>query len=379
VDSPIAHPLNPIPGPNFEPRALASPYLQWAKLRSPTKYDLATSAIMNYPLSSLPVSMADLEINGPTIYGYEPLQERLARKCAVDTECIVATNGTSMANHLVMAATLSAGDDVLIERPAYGPLLEVASFVGANVVRFDRLHENDFQIDPQEIERKLTPKTRLIVLSNLHNPSGAFTDKSTLIQIREAAAKTGAWILVDEVYLDMTFDLQARSCFHLGGFIVTSSLTKTYGLNGLRCGWIVAPPALAERIWKLSDLFGNTPVHPGELLSVIALDHLNEIAERARRLLQINRGALDHLLDGRSDLEVFRPQSGTIIFPRLKHGSVDEFCRMLRVNYDTSVVPGRFFEMPEHIRVGIGGGHEMTAKGLLQLSDALDEYKEIRS
>ena len=364
---------------NFKARARASPYLEWAKLRSPTTYDLATSGVMNYPLSSLPVSIADPEVNGPPIYGYGPLQERLARKCGVKTECVVATNGTSMANHLVMAATLAAGDDVLIERPTYGPLLDVASYVGANVVRFDRRSGNDFQIDLEEIGSKLTAKTRLIVLSNLHNPSGALTEESTLIQLGEAAAKVGAWVLVDEVYLDMTFDRKVRSCFHLGGFIVTSSLTKTYGLNGLRCGWIVAPPAMAERIWRLSDLFGNTAVHPGELLSVIALDHLNEISERARSLLQVNRSALDHFLDARSDFEVFRPQSGTVIFPKLKHGSVDEFCRMLRFNYDTSVVPGRFFEMSEHFRVGIGGDPEMTAKGLMQLSNALDEYQKKRS
>jgi aspartate/methionine/tyrosine aminotransferase len=115
------------------------------------------------------------------------------------------------------------------------------------------------------------------------------------------------------------------------------------------------------------------------LLSVIALDHLNEIAERARRLLQVNRGALEHFLNARSDLEVFRPQSGSVIFPKLKHGSVDEFCRMLYSKYDTTVVPGRFFEMPEHFRGGIGGDAEMTAKGLTQLNDALDEYKKERS
>jgi hypothetical protein len=74
---------------NFEARAMASPYLEWAKLRSPTKYDLATSGIMNYPLSLLPLFIADLEINGPTIYGYGPLQERLARKCGVERECVV--------------------------------------------------------------------------------------------------------------------------------------------------------------------------------------------------------------------------------------------------------------------------------------------------
>lgn len=361
---------------NRSTRAQASTYLEWAKLCAQAKYNLATSGVMNYPLSGLPVSMEDLEINGPTLYGYVPLQERLARKCGVEAECVVAANGTAMANHLAMAAVLAPGDDVLIERPTYGPVLEVASYLNTNVLRFDRRSSNDFQIDLDEIRNKVTPKTRLIVLTNLHNPTGAFTDEKTLIEIGNIAASVGARVLVDEVYLDMVFDPAVRSSFHLGGqFIVTNSLTKAYGLSGLRCGWILAEPQLAERIWALNDLFGATPVHPGELLSVIALDHLDQVRDRSSKLLQTNRLALDGFLATRSDLDLVRPRWGTVIFPRLKQGSVAELYELLRTAYESSVVPGYFFEMPEHFRIGIGGDPEMTAKGLEQLGQALDEYQ----
>ena len=280
-----------------------------------------------------------------------------------------------MANHLAMAAVITPGDDVLIERPGYGPIVEVASWLGANIVRFDRRPENGFQIDPDEIRRHLTPKTSLIVLTNLHNPSGAFTEETTLAAIGNLAANKGAWVLVDEVYLDLVFDQPVRSSFHLGDhFIVTNSLTKAYGLNGLRCGWILANRDLAGRIWKLADLFFNTPVHPGELLSVIALDHLDLIGRRANRLLQSNRLALDTVLDGRSDLDVFRSKWGTVTFPKLIRGSVTDFCKLLRTRYETTVVPGHFFEMPEHFRIGIGGDPEMTTQGLEQLSEALNEF-----
>ncbi len=360
---------------NLNTRAMESKYLAWAKLHSTARYNLATSGIMNLPLSALNVSIEDLEINGPGVYGYAPLQERLARKCDVATECIVAANGTSMANYLAMAAVITPGDDVLIERPAYGPVVEVASWLGANILRFDRLPENGFQIDPDEMRRQLTAKTSLIVLSNLHNPSGAFTEETTLVEIGNLAARMGAWVLVDEVYLDLVFDHAVRSSFQLGGhFIVTNSLTKAYGLNGLRCGWILANPGLAGRIWKLVDLFYNSPVHPAELLSVIALDHLELIGRRANRLLHANRLALDAFLDGRSDLDVFRSKWGTITFPKLRHGSVTEFCELLRAKYETTIVPGHFFNMPEHFRIGIGGDPEMTTKGLEQLSEALNEF-----
>ncbi len=108
-----------------------SPYMEFAKLRSEATYNLATSGVMGYPLAELPVRIEDLEINGPTIYGYQPLQERLARKKDVAPECVVASTGTSMANHLALAATIEPGDEVLIEEPTYELLLSTARYLGA--------------------------------------------------------------------------------------------------------------------------------------------------------------------------------------------------------------------------------------------------------
>ncbi|MGD0913463.1 MAG: pyridoxal phosphate-dependent aminotransferase [Terracidiphilus sp.] len=354
---------------------MASTYLEWAKLCSQATYNLATSGIMSYPLAELHVSPQDLEINGPTVYGYAPLQERLAQKCGVTPDCVVAAAGTSMANHLAMAALIEPGDDVLIEQPTYGPVLEVALYLRANVIRFERRVEQDFQIDPDDITRLITPKTRLICLTNMHNPSGALTSNETLIRIGEIAQSSGAQVLVDEVYLDMVYDQPPRSSFHLGSnFVVTTSLTKAYGLSGIRCGWILAQPDLAIRMWRLSDLFDGSPVHPGELLSVMALDQLGKIDARARTLLETNRKALDAFFSGRNDLDGFRSPWGTVCFPRLKNGSVDEFCEFLRAGYETSVVPGRFFEMPDHFRIGIGGDPTMTGEALKRLAAALDEW-----
>ena len=365
---------------NPAPRAMASVYLEWAKLCSAAKYNLATSGIMSYPLAELPVSIEDLEINGTDAYGYKPLLERLARKCGVAAECVVAAPGTSMANYLAMAALLSPGDDALIEQPTYGPVLEVASHLGANILRFGRRAEHSFQIDPDEVAKKITPKTRLIALTNLHNPSGALTSEETLLRIGEIAATVGARVLVDEAYLDTVYDRPVRSSFHLGDcFVVTNSLTKPYGLSGLRCGWILAEPELATRIWRLNDLFGASPEHPAELLSIIALDHLEKIDARAREILGANRRALDAFFEGRDDVAGFRSRWGTVTFPRLTHGSVKEFTELLRTRFDTSVVPGEFFEMPDHFRIGIGGDPAMTAEGLARLAQALDAYRPVAS
>lgn len=356
-------------------KEIRSAYLEWAKLHSGAKYNLATSGLDGFPLAQLPVRIEDLEISIGGSYGYPPLQERLAKKNGVPVECVVAANGTSMANHLAMVALLDPGDEVLIEQPVYDPLLTVAQYLGANVRRFLRHFEKGFALDPQEVERAITPRTRLVVITNLHNPSGARATDAQLRAIGDIAKKRGAYVLVDEVYLDACFDPNSRSAFHLGeNFIITNSLTKAFGLSGLRCGWVLAPPPLAERMWRINDLYGVIPAHAAELLSVIALDHLGKIADWARTRLETNRPILQRFLDSRHDLAVI-PASGTTAFPRLASGKVDDLCRLLREKYESSVVPGHFFEMPNHVRIGIGGKTEFLQEGLRRLGKALDELR----
>jgi aspartate/methionine/tyrosine aminotransferase len=359
-----------------QPRStIRSPYMEWAKLCSAAPYNLATSGMAEYPLAELGADLQQLEINDSSPYGYPPLRERLARKSQAPPQCVVMAAGTSLANHLAMAACFEPGEEVVVEQPTYELLLSTAGFLGAKIRRFRRRFEDGFRIDPQEIEKRVTPRTRLIVITNLHNPSSALTDEPTLAAVGEIALRCGARVLVDEVYLESLFDAPRRSAFHLGKqFVTTNSLTKGYGLSGLRCGWVLAEPELAERMWHINDVFAATPVHPGELLSMLALDKLEQVAARARQLLETNRRAVNAFLDSRRDLRCFRPSFGTVVFPKLRKGNVEEFCSLLREKYETSVVPGHFFEMPRHFRLGMGGDAEMTAEGLRRLGCALDEY-----
>jgi len=366
-------------------RATESPYIEWAKLKASAKFNLATSGVLGYPLAELPVRFDELEINGPGgRYGYGPLIERLAKHCGAPEDCIVTAIGTSLANFLVYAALIEPGDDILVEHPAYGPVFEAAQFLGANVRTFSRRFENGFAIEPEEVRRAMTPRTKLIAITNLHNPSGAFAPDATLREIGEIAQRAKAHVVVDEVYLDMLAmtseanrpDVPVRSSFHLGdNFIITSSLTKVYGLSGLRCGWIVAPKELARKMWRVGDLFENIPAHIPEQLSVIAFDNLPKIAARARALPTANRALLDRFLDPRDDLETIRPPAGTVVFPRLKQGNAESFIRILREKYETSVVPGHFFQMPEHFRIGIGGSTGLLQTGLDRICSALEKVK----
>jgi aspartate/methionine/tyrosine aminotransferase len=354
---------------------LSSAYMNWAKTRSSAKFNLATSGMPNLSIRDLRVSLDDLELTDGG-YGYAPLVERIGKRYRVATESIVTAAGTTFANHLALAALIRPGDEVLFESPAYEPMLATTRYLGADIKRFTRKFEDGFRISPEEVERRVTPNTRLIVLTNLHNPSGALTDDATLNQIGEIARRVGARVLVDEVYIETLFEDSPRTAFHLGNeFVITSSLTKAFGLSGLRCGWIFAEPALAKKMWLLNDLFAATPVHAGERLSVVALDQISDIAARAKTLLDHNRHLLNDFLDTREELEAVRPEFGTVMFPRVRTGDADRLCQLLREKFETSVVPGRFFELPDHFRVGIAVSSDVLEEGLARLGQALRQVE----
>jgi aspartate/methionine/tyrosine aminotransferase len=319
----------------------------------------------------LPVDFAALKLSGPGAYGYAPLVKAIAVKQSVDEACVATAQGTSMANHLAMAAVVEAGYDVLIERPAYPLLAETASYLGASVNYFDRPAKAKFAIDLELLERAITPRTRLIAITNLHNPSCAFADEATLRRLGEIARTLHARVLVDEVYLDLLFENAPQSAFKLGSeFIVTNSLTKVYGLSGLRCGWILAEPELIRKIYRLNDLFGVNNPHLTDQVSCIALAHLHGIANWARDLLERNRVLANEFLAATPQAQCEAVKVGTVLFPKIDF-PVDEFYKILRERYQTIVTPGHFFGSPERIRIGIGGETSLLAEGLARIHHAL--------
>jgi aspartate/methionine/tyrosine aminotransferase len=349
-----------------------SDYMLWAKTKGRAKYNLATSGVGSFPLRDLPVTIDQLEINGDSTYGYAPLQRAIAKKCGVDPDCVVAAAGTSIANHLAMATLIDPGDEVLIEQPTYELLTSTLLFLGATLKTFDRDEDNGYALDPSEVRRAITPKTKLIVLTNLHNPTSVLASDSVLREIGDLASSVGARVLVDEVYLDAVYTDTPKTSYHLGPeFIVTTSLTKVYGLSGLRCGWILAKPDLARAMWRLNDLFASIPAHPAELLSVVALENLDYIRERGRKTVETDRALLKEFLIRHEGVSGPCTEFGTTAILRLAKGNVDHFLAGLRTDHETSAVPGHFFGLANHFRVGMGVDTEMFREGLQRISQAL--------
>lgn len=350
-----------------------SVYMTWAKFHASARYNLANSGILGCDLNDLTITVEDVAVNGTNHEGYAPLKESIAAKYGVTAENVVTAQGTSMANFLAMATVIERGDEVLIEHPVYDPILSAAVYLGANVKRFSRRFENAYRIDLAELRGLITERTKLIVITSPHNPSGVAVGNDELRQIGHAASAVGARVMVDEVYRDMLFEDAEACAVTLGDqFITTSSLTKSYGLSGLRCGWILCQPELAERMRRLNDLFGAVGSMPSDTLAVAAFRQLEKLETRTRSIMQPNIAMVQQfLLEHEDHLECVIPKSSMTVFPRLKRHTDSQPLHDLLRQYETSIVPGKYFEEPRHFRLGFAVKPEDVEAGLRNLSTVL--------
>lgn len=359
---------------------ITAPYLRWAKVRPRVTYDLAASGLQHVTTEELLGGMAAKDafaLGGPNDEGYAPLRAAIGARYRMPPESVTIANGTAGANFLACLALLQPGDDALIERPAYDPLMAAARVAGANVVHFDRSWDKGFALDPYVIRTALTPATKLIVISNAHNPSGALASRDVLEQVGVMAEAIGARVLVDEVYAEAQHaDVPPPpAAAQLGpAFVSTSSLTKAYGLAGLRCGWVLASPELSARFRETRDIVDGSGAFPPEQLAVTAFEKLEFLRARARAILARNLALVESVLASHPRLEWLAPAAGTTAFPRVK--GVDDTTALvdrLITEYDTVAVPGHFFQAPQHIRISFGGQSGMLAEGLARLDRALRE------
>jgi len=354
--------------------------MEWAKARPSARLDLAGSNICACSIDELPGVREAIAFDGNNENGYGPLLEAIAARYEVAANCVTTAQGASGANFLAFAALLDPGDEVLVETPGYDPLLGAPRLLGARVNQFERTFAQGFGLDPDAVGRAMTPRTRIVIITNPHNPSGVVADPAALEEIGEIARAQGAHVLLDEVYLDLAATAAPRGAriertFAGRGapFVCTNSLTKSYGLSGLRCGWILSSPDVAERIRRTRDVVDGTGSIVAERLAVVAFRHLERLLQRSLSLLETNRPIVKSFLDSRTDLE-WTPSAGTVVFPKLK-GLSDtmDFAERLFRTRDTAVVPGRFFQAPAHIRIGFGGRTDALREGLGALARELDQ------
>ena len=356
-------------------------YLSWAKSLPRMDINLARSGIDHCPASLLGLRARDLVTTLPVKYGYGPLLEAIARRYGVATaQVLTLSGGTSFANYVACAAALDGcgpRTEVIVERPTYEPLLKIPRALGYRIRRLERRFAQRYEVDLDHFSSLITARTRLAIVTNLHNPSGMRIPIATLQKMARLLDRVGGYLLVDEVYLECLFRGHPRSCVHAGpNVLVTNSLTKAYGLDGLRAGWILGPRSLIRRAGQINDYMTNNGVAPGEQMALAAFRRLRAIDRRAHTILDGNLERVRRYFDREPRLQAHLPEGGNVIFPRLRTGGdTSRLVRRLAMRYSTAVVPGYMFEAPEHVRLSFGCAAPKLERGLRNISLALDDLR----
>lgn len=278
----------------------------------------------------------------------------------VQPEHVLALAAAEEGIFLAYHALLGPGDHVVVEAPSYGSATAVARSTGAEVTLWRRRHEDGWAYDLDELEGLLRPDTRMLYLNSPHNPTGSTISAEQLSRVLELLGERGAILLSDEVYRGLEHDPAARppaACDLYERAISLNTVSKAYGLPGLRIGWLACrTPALLEAIGELKLYTSICCSAPSELLVALALRHSERIIGQARRLLLRNLPLLEDFLARHAELlEWVAPTGGPIGFPRVRDGrDVTAWCERTAQRAGVLLLPGSVYERPEHVRMGFG-------------------------
>ena len=350
-------------------------YMRFAKevqFRGP--YNLTGSGAPSLPPGALPIPADKLPLTHKEAYGEPALIEAVARRYGVPAQEVCIAPGTSGGNFFLYGSLLSPGDEVVVEHPTYEVLWKLPSLFGAKAVRWKRTPESGFRADPDTLLPLLTPRTRAVVLTNPHNPSGAVIAPEDFARIAGATTERGIALIADEVYLD--FIPGSAPARRLGGLAVsTASLTKAYGLGGLRLGWALAPADLVETLNRFHDLASVQCPSPSQAFAIEAFARIDAQRAAVRARVQENFPVADRWVRESGFLS-WTPSRGTLFgFPRITNGvRSSDLCDLLAAEFGTYVVPGRFFDgFEDHFRLGFGADGQVLEEGLKRITRAMEK------
>jgi aspartate/methionine/tyrosine aminotransferase len=271
-------------------------------------------------------------------------------------------------------ALLAPGDHVIVESPCYGSAIELAHSTGADVSLWQRRYEDGWAYDLDELKRLLRPETQLVYINSPHNPTGTQMPRATLERLVELLAERSIVLFSDEVYQGLEHAPGQRlpsACEIYPRAISLNTVSKAYGLPGLRIGWLACrEPALLARITDIKLYTTICSSAPSELLVALALRHGEELVARSRRLVLANLPLIDDLIARRRDLfEWVRPTAGPIGFPRVAGDfDVQAWCEEIAARAGVLLLPGSVYGQPGHVRMGFGRAN------LAQAVERLDGY-----
>lgn len=273
---------------------------------------------------------------------------------------ILVHSGAEEAIFIFMSSVLKQGDHVIVHWPCYQSLFEVAKSIGCEVSTWQAREEDGWALDLNELKAKLQPNTRAVVINTPHNPTGYLMEKAEYLTLNQICEDRGILLFSDEVYRESEFDTDLRlpsACEINPSAVSLGVVSKTYGLPGLRIGWIVTQNTdVYQRMAAFKDYTSICNSAPSEFLAELALRHREILVKRNLMLLKDNLALLDDFFQTYSDLfRWVKPKAGSIAFPRLLKGEVEPFCHELVTRQGVLLLPGTLFDDGgNHFRIGFG-------------------------
>jgi len=347
-------------------------------------YDMSESGVRPLTLRELTAMGFDLEsfLDQPLGYsqsnGTIELRERIAQIYpGASVDHVEVTNGTSEANYLIALSQVQAGDVVAMQVPNYMQMSGVARSLGADVKTFRLRTEASWEPDWDEFERAVTPKTRLLYLSNPNNPTGSVLSDAAMRRIVDRCEKTGTWLLSDEVYLGAEVTAPRTKSFWgmSDRVIVTSGLSKAYGIPGVRIGWIVGPKDLVAECWSQHDYITIGPNKMSDRIARVAVEPQNRERCYARtgEILRHNLPIAKEWARSFGDrLQWTAPTAGAIALMKYSSDTPSlAIAERVRVNQNTLIVPGIHVGIEGHLRIWLGGREDYLREGLTRIGTEL--------
>jgi aspartate/methionine/tyrosine aminotransferase len=333
-------------------------------------------------------SLGRLRLGYTESQGAPALRERVAELYAsVDADQVIGLSAPEEGIFLTMHALLEPGDEVIVLTPCYDSLVNVAEYLDCRVTRWPLVEADEppdgpggWRLDLEALERQVTPRTRLIVVNFPHNPTGYLPSQGEWRTVVQTAERAGAWLFSDEMYRGLEYDPGARlpsGCDLYERAIMLAGLSKTYGLPGLRAGWLALQDRpLRDRIMGWKDYTTICASAPSEVLAGIALQIHDELAARNRRIVQDNLALAEPFFGRwRAVFRWNRPQAGSVAFVGLREGSAREFSDRLVAEQGVLLLPGTGLGFDDrHVRFGFG--RLSFAEGVEQLERYLRGDRE---
>jgi len=309
--------------------------------------------------------------------GAPSLRQEISRiYTGIQPEQILIHSGAEEAIFLFMHAVLQPGDHVIVHWPCYQSLFEIARSIGCELTFWEARAQNEWAPDLDELKCNLRSNTRAIIINTPHNPTGWLMPQADFRGLDALAQERGIILFCDEVYRELEYDPADRlpsACELNPSSVSLGVMSKTYGLAGLRIGWVATQNALVQaHMAALKDYTSLCNSAPSEYLSELALRHRSQIAGRNLQIIHDNLSLLDVFFAARTDHFAWvRPKAGPIAFPRLIGEDVEKFCHHLVTSSGVLLLPGTMYDHPgNHFRLGFA--RKNMPEALTQLEQFLD-------